>query len=111
MNGQNIFKQLCKCFILFILLLGISFIIINLKGYNLKDVLFIEGLTIVIGALLSTIDDNSMGFYLRSFEEKMISDLFNINKDNKIRTSISIDSKSLSILIVGLLTLVLSFVI
>lgn len=108
-------KKLFKCVaygtILFILLLGIAFMIINLKDISLKDMLFIEGIIIVIGTLLSTIEDSQSGFYLRSFEERIISDLFDINKDNKIRTSISANTTSLSILIGGIITLIVSAII
>ena len=68
--NKNLLKSLEKCIlwgvIWSIILFIIANILVNLKGFLLKDVLFIEGIIFIMLGIFSCIGGNPMGLSLQS---------------------------------------------
>lgn len=122
--SKDTIKDLIKYSVLglvyFVFMLSIAFITcIFLKGYEIKDIVFIEGMLSIIIGIASSLGDNSNSIFAKEFL-KIISKNFKSNA-NHIETAVNhnlelesnIDSYSTMfiMLIGGFLIIILSFVI
>lgn len=121
---KSVLKTIGKCavfgIIWAVLLVGIALIITNFKGYELKDMLFIEGIIFVIGGVLSSLEGNSMGLSMQGLGQTNAQYITNANlqvtkmekdKTKNIKTTISVGLNTVSLVIGGILVIVISFII
>ena len=98
---KSILKTIGKCVIFGIIwgivLFGVALIITNFKDYELRDVLFVEGIIFVIGGVLSSIGGNPMGLSMQGLGQNNAQYIANANlevskmekdKTNNIKTTI-----------------------
>lgn len=101
-------------------LFGVALIIRNFKGYELRDVLFVECIIFVIGGVLSSLGGNSMGLSMQGLGQTNAQYIANANlevtkmekdKTKNIKTTISVGLSIISLIIGGVLIIVISFII
>ena len=121
---KSILKTIGKC-VLFgiiwgIVLFGVALIITNFKDYELRDVLFVEGIIFVVGGVLSSIGGNPMGLSMQGLGQNNAQYIANANlevskmekdKTNNIKTTISAGLSTVSLIIGGLLVIAINFII
>lgn len=80
---KSILKTIGKCVIFGIIwgivLFGVALIITNFKDYELRDVLFVEGIIFVIGGVLSSIGGNPMGLSMQGLGQNNAQYIANAN--------------------------------
>lgn len=121
---KNILKNIRKCvilgFIWAILLFVIAFLITSLKNYNLKDVLFTEGITFVVFGILSCISGNPMGLSIQGLGQSNAQYIANSNLEvsklekattKNIKNTLSIGLSTVSLLLAGVLVITINFII
>lgn len=121
---KSILKTIGKCVIFGIIwgivLFGVALIITNFKDYELRDVLFVEGIIFVVGGVLSSIGGNPMGLSMQGLGENNAQYIANANlevskmekdKTNNIKTTISAGLSTVSLIIGGLLVIAINFII
>lgn len=121
---KSILKTIGKCVIFGIIwgivLFGFALIITNFKDYELRDVLFVEGIIFVIGGVLSSIGGNPMGLSMQGLGQNNAQYIANANlevskmekdKTNNIKTTISAGLSTVSLIIGGLLVIAINFII
>lgn len=121
---KSILKTIGKCVIFGIIwgivLFGVALIITNFKDYELRDVLFVEGIIFVVGGVLSSIGGNPMGLSMQGLEQNNAQYIANANlevskmekdKTNNIKTTISAGLSTVSLIIGGLLVIAINFII
>ena len=121
---KSILKTIGKCVIFGIIwgivLFGVALIITNFKDYELRDVLFVEGIIFVVGGVLSSIGGNPMGFSMQGLGQNNAQYIANANlevskmekdKTNNIKTTISAGLSTVSLIIGGLLVIAINFII
>lgn len=121
---KSILKTIRKCVIFGIIwgivLFGVALIITNFKDYELRDVLFVEGIIFVIGGVLSSIGGNPMGLSMQGLGQNNAQYIANANlevskmekdKTNNIKTTISAGLSTVSLIIGGLLVIAINFII
>ena len=121
---KSILKTIGKCVIFGliwgIVLFGVALIITNFKDYELRDVLFVEGIIFVVGGVLSSIGGNPMGLSMQGLGQNNAQYIANANlevskmekdKTNNIKTTISAGLSTVSLIIGGLLVLAINFII
>lgn len=121
---KSILKTIGKCVIFGIIwgivLFGVALIITNFKDYELRDVLFVEGIIFVIGGVLSYIGGNPMGLSMQGLGQNNAQYIANANlevskmekdKTNNIKTTISAGLSTVSLIIGGLLVIAINFII
>ncbi|MFQ7075984.1 MAG: hypothetical protein ACLSXI_07655 [Sarcina ventriculi] len=121
---KSILKTIGKCVIFGIIwgivLFGVALIITNFKDYELRDVLFVEGIIFVIGGVLSSIGGNPMGLSMQGLGQNNAQYIANANlevskmekdKTNNIKTTISAGLSTVSLIIGGLLVIAINFII
>lgn len=121
---KSILKTIGKCVILGIIwgivLFGVALIITNFKDYELRDVLFVEGIIFVVGGVLSSIGGNPMGLSMQGLGQNNAQYIANANlevskmekdKTNNIKTTISAGLSTVSLIIGGLLVIAINFII
>ena len=121
---KSILKTIGKCvsfgIIWGIVLFGVALIITNFKDYELRDVLFVEGIIFVIGGVLSSIGGNPMGLSMQGLGQNNAQYIANANlevskmekdKTNNIKTTISAGLSTVSLIIGGLLVIAINFII
>ena len=121
---KSILKTIGKCVIFGIIwgivLFGIALIITNFKDYELRDVLFVEGIIFVVGGVLSSIGGNPMGLSMQGLGQNNAQYIANANlevskmekdKTNNIKTTISAGLSTVSLIIGGLLVIAINFII
>ena len=121
---KSILKTIGKCVIFGIIwgivLFGVALIITNFKDYELRDVLFVEGIIFVIGGVLSSIGGNPMGLSMQGLGQNNAQYIANANlevskmekdKTNNIKTTISAGLSTVSLIIRGLLVKAINFII
>ena len=103
-----------------IVLFGVALIITNFKDYELRDVLFVEGIIFVVGGVLSSIGGNPMGLSMQGLGQNNAQYIANANlevskmekdKTNNIKTTISAGLSTVSLIIGGLLVIAINFII
>ena len=121
---KSILKAIGKCVIFGIIwgivLFGVALIITNFKDYELRDVLFVEGIIFVVGGVLSSIGGNPMGLSMQGLGQNNAQYIANANlevskmekdKTNNIKTTISAGLSTVSLIIGGLLVIAINFII
>lgn len=121
---KSILKTIGKCVIFGIIwgivLFGVALIITNFKDYELRDVLFVEGIIFVGGGVLSSIGGNPMGLSMQGLGQNNAQYIANANlevskmekdKTNNIKTTISAGLSTVSLIIGGLLVIAINFII
>ena len=121
---KSILKTIGKCVIFGIswgiVLFGVALIITNFKDYELRDVLFVEGIIFVVGGVLSSIGGNPMGLSMQGLGQNNAQYIANANlevskmekdKTNNIKTTISAGLSTVSLIIGGLLVIAINFII
>lgn len=121
---KSILKTIGKCVIFGIIwgivLFGVALIITNFKDYELRDVLFVEGIIFVVGGVLSSIEGNPMGLSMQGLGQNNAQYIANANlevskmekdKTNNIKTTISAGLSTVSLIIGGLLVIAINFII
>ena len=121
---KSILKTIGKCVIFGIIwgivLFGVALIITNFKDYELRDVLFVEGIIFVVGGVLSSIGGNPMGLSMQGLVQNNAQYIANANlevskmekdKTNNIKTTISAGLSTVSLIIGGLLVIAINFII
>lgn len=121
---KSILKTIGKCVIFGIIwgivLFGVALIITNFKYYELRDVLFVEGIIFVVGGVLSSIGGNPMGLSMQGLGQNNAQYIANANlevskmekdKTNNIKTTISAGLSTVSLIIGGLLVIAINFII
>ncbi|MDD7793294.1 hypothetical protein [Clostridium sp. 'White wine YQ'] len=116
-------KQLLKCLfagiVWFLIAIGIGYLIIRFTGYSFKDVLFMEGILLIIIGALSSIGGNPMGLSLQSMGQVNSQYVSNANlevtKKEKnsysVKTTLSFGISMIALIIGGAFSILLSFVI
>ena len=121
---KSILKTIGKCVIFGIIwgivLFGVALIITNFKDYELRDVLFVEGIIFVVGGVLSSIGGNPMVLSMQGLGQNNAQYIANANlevskmekdKTNNIKTTISAGLSTVSLIIGGLLVIAINFII
>lgn len=121
---KSILKTIIKCTTFGIvwaaILSVVALIIINFKGYELKDVLFVEGIIFVIGGVLSSLGCNPMGLSMQGLGQTNAQYITNANlevtkmekdKTKNIKTTISVGLSTVSLVIGGIIVIVINFII
>ena len=121
---KSILKTIGKCVIFGIIwgivLFGVALIITNFKDYELRDVLFVEGIIFVVGGVLSSIGGNPMGLSMQGLGQNNAQYIANANlevskmekdKTNNIKTTISAGLSTVSLIIGRLLVIAINFII
>ncbi|WP_291653580.1 hypothetical protein [Clostridium sp.] len=95
-------------------------IISSFKGYNFSDVLFVEGIIILMMGIFSAVGGNPMSLSLQDFGQINPQWLANISLEtNEIdrrriidscKVNINIDITTISLVIVGSISLLISFI-
>ena len=122
--NKTLLKALEKCIlwgvIWAIILFIIANILVNLKGFLLKDVLFIEGIIFIMLGLFACIGGNPMGLSMQGLGQNNAQYIANANlevskmekdKTNNIKTTISAGLSTVSLIIGGLLVIAINFII
>ena len=121
---KDILKNIRKCtilgFIWAILLFVIAFLITTLKDYNLKDVLFIEGIAFVAFGILSCIGGNPLGLSIQDLGQNNAQYIANSNLEvtklekantKNIKNTLSIGLSTISLVLAGVLVIIINFII
>ena len=122
--NKTLLKSLEKCIlwgvIWAIILFIIANILVNLKGFLLKDVLFIEGIIFIMLGLFACIGGNPMGLSLQSMGQNNaqytsnanleVSKMESINKSN-FKNTISVSINTVSLILAGIVCLIINYII
>lgn len=121
---KSVLKTIVKCVIFgviwAIILFGVALVITNFKGYELKNILFIEGIIFVMIGILSSIGGNPMGLSMQGLGQSNAQYIANGNlevakmekdKTKSVKTTVSIGLSTVSLVIGGILVIALNFII
>lgn len=117
---KNIRKYTISGIFWAILLVAIAFLITTLTDYNLKDMLFIEGIAFVTFGILSCIGGNPMGLSIQGLGQNNAQYIANSNlevtkleKSNtkNIKNTLSIGLSTISLVFAGILVIIINFII
>lgn len=121
---KDTLKNIRKCTILgiiwAILLVAIAFLIISFKNYNLKDMLFIEGIAFVAFGILSCIGGNPLGLSIQGLGQNNAQYISNSNLEvtklekantKNIKNTLSIGLSTISLVFAGILVITINFII
>ena len=121
---KSVLKTIVKCVIFgviwAIILFGVALVIANFKGYELKNILFIEGIIFVMIGILSSIGGNPMGLSMQGLGQSNAQYIANGNlevakmekdKTKSVKTTVSIGLSTVSLVIGGVLVITLNFII
>lgn len=121
---KSVLKTIVKCVIFgviwAIILFGVALVITNFKGYELKNILFIEGIIFVMIGILSSIGGNPMGLSMQGLGQSNAQYIANGNlevakmekdKTKSVKTTVSIGLSTVSLVIGGVLVITLNFII
>lgn len=122
--NKILLKSLGKCIlwgiIWTIILFIIGNILVNLKGFLLKDVVFIEGIIFIMLGVFACISGNPMGLSLQSLGQNNtqyntnanleVSKIENTNKSN-FKNTISISINTVSLILAGIACIIINYII
>ena len=121
---KDTLKNIRKCTILgiiwAILLVAIAFLIISFKNYNLKDMLFIEGIAFVAFGILSCIGGNPIGLSIQGLGQNNAQYIANSNLEvtklekanaKNIKNTLSIGLSTISLVLAVILVITINFII
>lgn len=118
-------KSLIKCVVwgIFwsIILVIIGFVIENFTSYTLKDILFIEGIVVVLLGALSSIGGNPMGLSLQALGQNNAQYAANANlevtrmekekRHNNFKSNLRSSLNTVSLIIGGVICIIINFII
>jgi hypothetical protein len=116
-------KQLLNCalagIVWFLIAIGIGLLIMKFTSYNFKDILFMEGILLIIIGALSSIGGNPMGLSLQSLGQVNSQFASNVNLEvttkeknsYNLKTTISFGVSMIALIIGGALSILLNFII
>lgn len=119
---NSIVKRLLKCglfgLLWFIILVILALLIVNFKKYNFNDVLFVEGMILVVIGVLSSLGGNPMGLSLQSLGQMNSQYVANANLEvskreksrASLKTTLSISLSMAAFVIGGLISILASFI-
>ena len=122
--NKTLLKSLANCIlwgVLWTVILFITgYIIVNLKGFLLKDVLFIEGIIFIMLGIFACIGGNPMGLSLQSLGQSNtqystnanleVSKMENTNKSS-FKNTISISINVVSLIFAGIACVIINYII
>lgn len=122
---ENIKKSLIKCItwgiIWAVILFVVAAILVETKNYLLKDVLFIEGIIFVMIGVFDSIGGNPMGLTLQSMGQSNAQYTSTASLEaakteeektkTRLKTTISSSVNSISLIIAGIVTILINFLI
>ncbi|MEG0295145.1 MAG: hypothetical protein RR620_00420 [Clostridium sp.] len=122
---ENIKKSLIKCItwgiIWAVILFVVAAILVETKNYLLKDVLFIEGIIFVMIGVFASIGGDPMGLTLQSMGQSNTQYTATANLEaakteegktkTRLKTTISSSVNSISLIIAGIVTILINFLI
>ncbi|WP_051623680.1 hypothetical protein [Clostridium hydrogeniformans] len=119
---NSIVKRLLKCglfgLLWFIILVILALLIVNFTKYNFNDVLFVEGMILVVIGVLSSLGGNPMGLSLQSLGQMNSQYVANANLEvskreksrASLKTTLSISLSMAAFVIGGLISILASFI-
>jgi len=124
MNKSQI-KALTKCIVWGILwaivFIFIGFLIVNFTSYTLKDILFIEGIILIVLGALSSIGGNPTGLSLQALGQDNAQYVANANLEvtkmekqihhDNIKTNLRNSFNIISLIIGGAICIIINFII
>ena len=120
---KNQIKTLLKCIIWGLIWASVLFVIAlaitKYLDYNFNDVLFIEGILLIILGVLSSVGGNPMGLSLQSLGQNNAQYVSNSNLEiskmekskNNLKTTISTTLSMVSFIVGGGIVILISFII
>lgn len=119
-NSKNLSKFITICIISLMVTFSLGEIISSFQGYNFRDVIFVEGIIILMMGIFSAVGGNPMSLSLQDFGQINPQWLANISLEtNEIdrrriidscKVNINIDITTISLVIVGSISLLISFI-
>ncbi len=122
--GKSQISSLIKCFIwgiiwsIILVLIGLG--IVRFTTYNLKDILFIEGIILVILGVSSFLGGNPTGLSLQGLGQTNAQYIANANlevtrmekeKTNTIKNNFKTSISTVSLVIGGIICIIINFII
>jgi hypothetical protein len=122
--GKSQISSLIKCFIwgiiwsIILVLIGLG--IVHFTTYNLKDILFIEGIILVILGVSSFLGGNPTGLSLQGLGQTNAQYIANANlevtrmekeKTNTIKNNFKTSISTVSLVIGGIICIIINFII
>ncbi|ATD55508.1 hypothetical protein [Clostridium chauvoei] len=118
-------KTLLKCAMFGIIWIAITatiaILMMNLTRYNFKDVMFIEGIVLVILGLFASVSGNPMGLCIQALGNSNSQYVANANMQitkldtekahRNAKTTIRMGISTVALIIGGILSMVISFII
>ena len=116
---SNLFKTLLFGIAWAVIAFIIAIILVKSKQYNLKDVLFIEGIILIAISILSAIGGNSTGLSLQGFgtNNASLTSYANLEitkrerEKNPMKQTLSFGLNSFSLICGGVLLIILNYII
>lgn len=115
-------KTLLRCivfgFIWIAITAGVGMLIVDLAGYNFKDVMFIEGIVLVILGLFASVSGNPMGLCIQALGNSNSQYVANTNlqiakvdleRKTNIKTTIKMSISTVALVMGGILSILVSF--
>lgn len=114
---STLFKTLLFGIAWTIIGLIVAVIFVKIKQYNLKDVLFIEGIVLITISILSSIGGNPTGLSMQSFGNPSLSAFSNLEitkrekERNPMKQTLSLGFSTVSLIFGGLILIAINFII
>ena len=119
--NKNLVSILFKSILFGIVWASIAFvlalILVNIKKYNLKDILFIEGIVLIAISILSSIGGNPTGLSMQGINNPTLTSYANLEitkaerEKNPMKQTVSFALSSISLILGGLLLILLNCII
>ncbi|SDP48904.1 hypothetical protein [Clostridium gasigenes] len=119
--NKNLVSTLFKSLLFGIVWASIAFvlaiILVKLKHYNLKDILFIEGILLIAISILSSIGGNPTGLSMQGISNPTLTSYTNLEttrserEKNPIKQTVSFALSSIALILGGLLLILLNFIV
>ena len=120
MNKNNLSKFLVISLTSIIIALSLGRFISSFQGYHFRDIIFVEGIVILMMGLFSSIGGNPMSLSLQDFGQINPQWLANVSLEtNEIdrkrivdscKVTLNIDIINISLMLGGTITLIISFI-
>ena len=115
-NGKSIYKYIMGTVLLVVLSLLIAILLKSYKGYNMKDILFIEGILSLFFGIGASISGDSMGLSLQGLGSSNAQQVNNANLEidkragYDIKTTVSLTFSNIAISANGIIMLLISII-
>lgn len=120
-NFMLLLKLILCGLIWFAFSIGIGVLLINIFNFDFKDIIFVEGILLILIGIFSAIGGNAIGASIQGFGQVNAQYIANANleiiKENQSKTSdimkttISIGFSTVSLIIGGILSIILTFIV